>query len=100
VLPAFAALPFMLGAPNASWTDAYFEAISGMTTTGATVFVGLDDMPRGVLLWRSVLQWLGGLGIVVVALVFLPVLRVGGMQHFQSEGFDTLESRCCRSTWR
>lgn len=90
VLPAFAALPFMLGAPNASWTDAYFEAISGMTTTGATVFVGLDDMPRGVLLWRSMLQWLGGLGIVVVALVFLPVLRVGGMQHFQSEGFDTL----------
>lgn len=90
VLPAFAAMPFMLGAPNAGWTDAYFEALSGMTTTGATVFVGLDDMPRGVLLWRSILQWLGGLGIVVVALVFLPVLRVGGMQHFQSEGFDTL----------
>jgi len=90
VLPAFAALPFMLGAPGASWTDAYFEALSGMTTTGTTVFVGLDDMPRGVLLWRSILQWLGGLGIVVVALVFLPVLRVGGMQHFQSEGFDTL----------
>ncbi|MCL1627293.1 TrkH family potassium uptake protein [Roseibaca sp. V10] len=90
VLPAFASVPFMIGAPQASWTDAYFEAISGMTTTGTTVFVGLDDMPRGVLLWRSILQWLGGLGIVVVALVFLPVLRVGGMQHFQSEGFDTL----------
>jgi len=90
VLPAFAALPFMLGAPDVAWTDAYFEAISGMTTTGTTVFVGLDNLPRGVLLWRSILQWLGGLGIVVVALVFLPVLRVGGMQHFQSEGFDTL----------
>lgn len=90
ILPAFAAIPFMLGVPGAGWTDAYFEALSGMTTTGATVFVGLDDMPRGVLLWRSMLQWLGGLGIVVVALVFLPVLRVGGMQHFQSEGFDTL----------
>jgi trk system potassium uptake protein TrkH len=90
VLPAFAALPFMLGAPQVDWTDAYFEALSGMTTTGTTVFVGLDELPRGVLLWRSILQWLGGLGIVVVALVFLPVLRVGGMQHFQSEGFDTL----------
>lgn len=90
VLPGFAAMPFMFGAPNVGWTDGYFEALSGMTTTGTTVFVGLDDMPRGVLLWRSMLQWLGGLGIVVVALVFLPVLRVGGMQHFQSEGFDTL----------
>ncbi len=90
VLPAFAALPFMLGEPGAGWTDAYFEALSGMTTTGSTVFTGLDAMPPGVLLWRSMLQWMGGLGIVVVALVFLPVLRVGGMQHFQSEGFDTL----------
>lgn len=90
VLPAFGALPFVFGAPNVGWTDAYFEAVSGMTTTGATVFVGLDDMPPGVLLWRSILQWLGGLGIIVVALIFLPVLRVGGMQHFQSEAFDTL----------
>ena len=90
VLPAFGALPFMLGVPNVGWTDAYFEAMSGMTTTGSTVFVGLNDMPPGVLLWRSILQWLGGLGIIVVALIFLPVLRVGGMQHFQSEAFDTL----------
>jgi trk system potassium uptake protein len=90
VLPAFGALPFVLGVPNVGWTDAFFEAVSGMTTTGATVFVGLDNMPPGVLLWRSILQWLGGLGIIVVALIFLPVLRVGGMQHFQSEAFDTL----------
>lgn len=90
VLPAFGALPFVLGAPNANWTHAYFEAMSGLTTTGTTVFVGLDDMPPGVLLWRSILQWLGGLGIIIVALVFLPVLRVGGMQHFQSEAFDTM----------
>jgi trk system potassium uptake protein len=90
VLPAFGALPFMLGEPYLSWTDAYFEAVSGMSTTGATVIVGLDDLPPGVLLWRSILQWLGGLGIIVVALIFLPVLRVGGMQHFQSEAFDTL----------
>ncbi|MDD7971780.1 TrkH family potassium uptake protein [Roseinatronobacter alkalisoli] len=90
VLPAFGALPFLLGAPQADVTHAYFEAMSGMTTTGTTVFVGLDDMPPGVLLWRSILQWLGGLGIIIVALVFLPVLRVGGMQHFQSEAFDTM----------
>ena len=90
ILPAFGALPFMFGAPGASLTDAYFEAMSGMSTTGATVFVGLDHMPAGTLLWRSMLQWLGGLGIIVVALIFLPVLRVGGMQHFQSEAFDTL----------
>ncbi|MGY6705124.1 TrkH family potassium uptake protein [Roseinatronobacter sp.] len=90
VLPAFGALPFMFGMPNQTLTHAYFEAMSGMTTTGTTVFVGLDDMPPGVLLWRSILQWLGGLGIIVVALVFLPILRVGGMQHFQSEAFDTM----------
>ena len=89
-LPAFGMLPFMLGAPGVGVTDALFEAMSGMTTTGTTVFVGLEDLPPGVLLWRSILQWLGGLGIVIVALIFLPVMRVGGMQHFRSEGFDTL----------
>jgi trk system potassium uptake protein TrkH len=90
VLPLFGALPFMMGAPGVRFTDAYFEAMSGMTTTGTTVFVGLDDMPPGVLLWRSMLQWLGGLGIVIVALIFLPVMKVGGMQYFRSEAFDTL----------
>ncbi len=90
VLPSLGALPFVLGAPQAGLTHAYFEAMSGMTTTGTTVFTRLDDLPPGVLVWRSMLQWLGGLGIVVVALVFLPVLRVGGMQHFQSEAFDTM----------
>ncbi len=89
-LPGLGALPFMLGEPGADLTHAYFEAMSGMTTTGTTVFTGLDDLPRGVLLWRSMLQWLGGLGIVIVALVFLPALRIGGMQHFQSEAFDTM----------
>lgn len=90
VLPAFGAMPFMLGEPGADFTDAFFEAMSGMTTTGSTVFVGLDDMPRGTLLWRSILQWVGGLGIIIVALIFLPVMKVGGMQYFRSEGFDTL----------
>jgi trk system potassium uptake protein TrkH len=90
VLPMVGSIPFLLGAPDVGLTDAYFEAVSGMTTTGSTMFTGLDDLPRGVNLWRGILQWLGGLGIVIVALIFLPVMRVGGMQFFRSEGFDTL----------
>ena len=90
VLPIFGALPFYLGDPHANWTDAYFEAMSGLTTTGSTVFTGLDSMPWGTLLWRSMLQWFGGIGIIVVAMVFLPELRVGGMQIFKSESFDTM----------
>jgi len=90
VFPFFGALPFLFGAPQASVTDAFFEAMSGLTTTGATVFVGLEDLPPGTLLWRGMLQWFGGLGIVVVAMVFLPTLRVGGMQIFKSEAFDTM----------
>ncbi|MBK5926402.1 TrkH family potassium uptake protein [Rhodobaculum claviforme] len=89
-LPAFGMLPFILGAPGVGVTDAFFESMSGMTTTGTTVFLALEDLPPGTLLWRSLLQWLGGLGIVIVALIFLPVMKVGGMQHFRSEGFDTL----------
>ncbi|WP_323043053.1 TrkH family potassium uptake protein [Gemmobacter sp.] len=90
VLPVFGALPLMLGSPNSGLTDAIFESMSGMTTTGTTVFVGLDDFPPGANLWRAMLHWLGGLGIVVVALIFLPVMKVGGMQFFRAEGFDTL----------
>jgi len=89
VLPLFAALPFVLGAPDARPVDAFFEAMSGLTTTGSTVFTGLDEMPQGTLLWRSMLQWFGGIGIIVVAMVFLPELKVGGMQIFRSEAFDT-----------
>ncbi|MXQ06691.1 potassium transporter TrkH [Alphaproteobacteria bacterium GH1-50] len=89
VLPFFGAIPFVVGATEASVTDAYFEAMSGLTTTGATVFNGLDDLPEGLLLWRSMLQWFGGIGIIVVAMAFLPELRVGGMQIFRSEAFDT-----------
>ena len=89
-LPIFGALPFVFGEPNATYTDAFFEAMSGLTTTGATVFLGLDDAPRGMLLWRAMLQWFGGVGIVVVAMVFLPVLKVGGMQFFRTESFDLI----------
>ena len=88
VLPAFGALPFMMGEPALGPTDAVFEAMSGMTTTGTTVFDAIDGLPDGVKLWRALLQWMGGLGIVVVAVGFLPAMRVGGMQFFRSEGFD------------
>ena len=71
-------------------TDAVFEAMSGLTTTGATAFSGLEALPEGLKLWRGILQWLGGVGIIVVAMVFLPELRVGGMQIFRSESFDTM----------
>lgn len=89
-LPVFGAIPFVLGATNSGVTDAYFEAMSGLTTTGATVLSGLEALPDGLKLWRAILQWLGGVGIVVVAMVFLPELRVGGMQIFRSEAFDTM----------
>ncbi len=87
--PAFGALPFMLGAPHLQFTEAYFEAVSGMTTTGATVIYGLDALPAGMNLWRGLLNAAGGLGIAFVAMIFLPVMRVGGMQFFRTEGFDT-----------
>ena len=90
VLPVFGAIPFVLGASDARIVDAYFEAMSGLTTTGSTVLTGLDTLPQGLLLWRSMLQWFGGIGIIVVAMVFLPELRIGGMQVFRSEGFDTM----------
>ncbi|WP_336425897.1 potassium transporter TrkG [Roseovarius sp. D0-M9] len=90
LLPLAGAIPFVWGVPDVPLTDAYFEAVSGMTTTGSTMFVGLDEMPKGVLLWRGILQWLGGLGIVIIALIFMPVMKVGGMQFFRAEGFDTL----------
>ncbi len=89
-LPIFGALPFWLGAPSVSYTDAFFEAMSGLTTTGSTVFANLDELPKGTLLWRGLMQWFGGIGIIVVAMAFLPQLKVGGMQIFRSESFDTL----------
>ncbi len=89
-LPTFGALPFMLGESDFGLTDAMFEAMSGITTTGSTVMVGIEDLPAGLQLWRGILQWLGGIGIIVVAMVFLPELKVGGMQVFRSEAFETM----------
>jgi trk/ktr system potassium uptake protein len=97
-LPLFGALPFMMGATELRFVDAFFEAMSGMTTTGSTVLSGLDDLPRGLLLWRGIMQWLGGIGIIVVAMVFLPELGVGGMQIFKSEAFETMGKILPRAT--
>ncbi len=84
VLPAFAALPFMLQL-GVSHTDAYFEAMSGLTTTGATVFSGLDTLPMSINLWRHQLVWVGGMGLIVLAIAILPLLGIGGRQMFKAE---------------
>jgi len=91
VLPAFAALPLAFSVLDMTYTDAYFEAMSGLTTTGSTVITGLDFAPPGILLWRALLQWFGGIGIIVMAVAVLPMLQVGGMQVFKVESFDTTE---------
>ncbi len=89
VLTIFGALPFIWTEQNLSITDAIFEAMSGITTTGATIMTDLDNSAPGILLWRSLLQWFGGLGIVVMAIAVLPTLQVGGMQMFRAEAFET-----------
>jgi trk system potassium uptake protein TrkH len=93
VMPLFAAVPFMLAPEAMSFTDAVFETVSGVTTTGSTVIDELDDYPRSLLVWRSLLQLIGGLGIILVAVLLLPSLRVGGMQLFQLESSDRSSDR-------
>ena len=87
-LSVLSAMPFLFEPMSLSLTDALFEATSGITTTGATILTGLDNMPRGVLMWRAILQWIGGVGIVVTAMAVLPMLKVGGMQLFRLESSD------------
>lgn len=96
LMAGFGALPFMFSQLSLSFSDGYFEAMSGLTTTGSTVIIGLDSAPRGILLWRALLHWLGGVGIIVVAVAILPVLRIGGMQLFRmgsSEKSDKVKPR-------
>ena len=88
VMATVSAVPFLFLSQGLSLVDAWFEAVSGITTTGATILTGLDTLPPGILLWRSILQWIGGIGIVLMALIMLPFLRVGGMQLFQTESSD------------
>ncbi len=91
IISLFAAFPFYLSDLGISFTDALFESVSGITTTGSTVITGLDTKSEGVLVWRSMIQWIGGIGIIGFAIVFLPFLRVGGMQLFQTESSDRSE---------
>ncbi len=93
VMPVFAAVPFMVGEGGLSFTDAIFETVSGITTTGSTVIVGLDDYPKALLFWRSLLQLIGGFGVILVAVLLLPSLRIGGAQLFQLESSDKSTER-------
>ena len=88
LLALLSAVPFVYTKINLSVIDAFFESMSGITTTGSTVINNLNGLPKGILIWRAMLQWLGGIGIVVIALFILPFLRIGGMQLFHLEGDD------------
>lgn len=95
-MPACGALPFLgLGI---GFVDAFFESVSGFTTTGSTVLIGLDGMPPGLLLWRSLTQWFGGIGIIVMAILLMPLLRIGGMQLFRTESSDRNEKIVARAS--
>ena len=85
ILTFIGALPFYLGTTNLSLSDSFFESMSGLTTTGATVMQNLDITSKSILIWRAMLQWLGGIGIIVIAIAIFPILKIGGMQLFQSE---------------
>lgn len=85
IAAAFGTLPFLLSDVDISFTDAFFETLSGFTTTGATILTEVEALPHGVLFWRSLTHWLGGMGIIVLSLAILPMLRIGGMQLFRAE---------------
>ena len=91
MVASFGSLPFLLSSQDFSYSEAFFESMSGITTTGATIISDLDNSPKSILLWRAIMQWLGGIGIVVMAITILPLLKVGGMQLFKMEGPDSTE---------
>ncbi len=84
----FGSLPFFLSSLDLSFSEAFFESMSGITTTGSTVISNLDDSPKSILMWRAIMQWLGGVGIIVMATTVLPLLKVGGMQVFKTDSFE------------
>ena len=87
----FGSLPFLLSTLDLTISEAFFESMSGITTTGSTIISNLDECPKSILLWRAIMQWLGGIGIIVMAITVLPLLKVGGMQLFKMEGSDNTE---------
>jgi len=88
IIPAFAALPFIFAYPHIGYSNAFFESMSGLSSCGATILQNLDTAPAGILLWRSLLNWVGGIAIIVIAIAILPVLRIGGMQLFKNDSLD------------
>ena len=92
ILTFIGSLPFYLGSTALSLADSFFESMSGLTTTGATVIQNLDNTSKSILIWRAMLQWLGGIGIIVIAIAIFPILKIGGMQLFQSE-FSSKEEK-------
>ncbi len=84
----FASIPFMYSSLNLSFTDSFFESMSGITTTGSTILDNIEKASKGILIWRAILQWLGGIGIIVMAITVLPLLNIGGMSLFKSEGIE------------
>ena len=87
----FGSLPFIFSNLNLSFTDSFFESMSGITTTGSTILSNLEITPKSILLWRAILQWLGGIGIIVMAITLMPIMNVGGMQLFKISSNDSSE---------
>jgi len=88
----FGSIPFIFSDLNLTMVDSFFESMSGITTTGSTIIVNLENTPKSILIWRSILQWLGGIGVIVMAITILPLLNVGGMQLFKKDQvFDSSE---------
>ncbi len=90
-IAVFGSLPFIFSKLQLSVTDAFFESMSGITTTGSTIITNLDNSPKGILIWRAILQWLGGIGIIVMAITLMPIMNVGGMQLFKISSNDASE---------
>ncbi len=87
----FGSLPFIFSSVEFSFTNAFFESMSGITTTGSTIISNLENIPKGILFWRAILQWLGGIGIIVMAITLMPIMNVGGMQLFKVSNNDSSE---------
>tara|TARA_Y100000591_G_scaffold65469_1_gene54115 strand:- start:110 stop:1549 length:1440 start_codon:yes stop_codon:yes gene_type:complete len=87
----FGSLPFIFSDLNFSFINAFFESMSGITTTGSTIISNLEEMPKSILLWRAILQWLGGIGIIIMAITLMPIMNVGGMQLFKISNNDSSE---------
>jgi len=90
-IAVFGSLPFVFSSVEFTFTNAFFESMSGITTTGSTIISDLENMPKGILLWRAILQWLGGIGIIVMAITLMPIMNVGGMQLFKITNNDSSE---------